>query len=428
MDLSTRVLAACGSMLAAAYVLAAQGTMPAPPSIDHPAIQYISKPTSDAVAKLNTRIQAGQATLAFDGRLGYLQSVLSALGVPVDSQMLVYSPTSSQTDHITEKTPRAVYFNDTTAVGWVNGGDVLEVAALDPEQGEIFWTLTQQPQERPQFVRSRQCLECHYSYATSGVPGLLVMSMLPLSDNQSEYAQGWPVDHRTPIADRWGGWYVTGAQVPSRHLGNVQVYHAPRSYVREPVAPVLSTARDKIESGTYLTPYSDVVALLVLNHQALMTDLLTSLGWQARMASSNTDPRQSAAAAVRLRAAARDVADYMLFADEAELTGGVKGSSGFAESFSSRGPRDSRGRSLRDLDLEHRLMRYPCSYMIYAPVFDALPANAREIVYAELWSVLSGQSTDPRFARLSAADRTAIVEILRETKSELPSYFGESKK
>jgi len=159
-----------------------------------------------------------------------------------------------------------------------------------------------------------------------------------------------------------------------------------------------------------------------------MTDLLTSLGWQARMASSNNDPRQSAAAAVRLRAAAKDVADYMLFADEAELTGRVKGSSGFAESFSSRGPRDSRGRSLRDLDLEHRLMRYPCSYMIYAPVFDALPANAREIVYAELWSVLSGQSTDPRFARLSAADRTAIVEILRETKSELPSYFGESKK
>src|SRR4029079_18600482 len=142
MDLSTRVLAACGSMLAAAYVLAAQGTMTAPPSIDHPAIQYISKPTSDPVAKVNTRIQAGQATLAFDGRLGYLQSVLSALGVPVDSQMLVYSPTSSQTDHITEKTPRAVYFNDTTAVGWVNGGDVLEVAALDPEQGEIFWTLT----------------------------------------------------------------------------------------------------------------------------------------------------------------------------------------------------------------------------------------------------------------------------------------------
>ena len=428
MSCSIRAFAACSGMLVAAFVFAAQGTAPAPPSIDHPAIQYLSRPTGDAVARLNTGIQAGKVTLTFDSRVGYLRSVLAALDVPVDSQTLVYSPSSSQTDHITDKTPRALYFNDTAAVGWVNGGDVLEVAALDPEQGEIFWTLTQQPQERPQFVRSRQCLECHYSYATSGVPGLLVMSMLPLSDNPSEYAQGWPVDHRTPVADRWGGCYVTGAQVPIKHLGKVQEYHAPRSNVRESVAPVLSTARDKIESGAYLTPYSDVVALLVLNHQALMTDLLTSLGWQARMASSNADPRQSAAAAVRFRAAAKDVADYMLFADEAELTGSVKGSSGFAESFSSRGPRDSRGRSLRDLDLERRLMRYPCSFMIYAPVFDALPANAREMVYGDMWRILSGQERDPKFARLSAADRTAIVEILRETKKELPSYFAESKK
>ena len=221
---------------------------------------------------------------------------------------------------------------------------------------------------------------------------------------------------------------VTGAQVPARHLGNVQVYHAPRSYVRAAVAPVLATVREKINSEPYLTPYSDVVALLILNHQARMTDLLTSLGWEARMSSSNAAPRQSAAAAVRLQTAAKDVADYMLFAEAADLTGSVKGSSGFAESFSRRGPRDARGRSLRDLDLEHRLMRYPCSFMIYSPVFDALPANAREMVYAAMWNVLSGQEKDPKYARLSAADRTAIIEILRDTKKGLPEYFAEGKK
>ena len=143
------------------------------------------------MAELNKRIEAGEVKLAFDGKLGYLRSVLAALSVPVESQMLVYSPSSSQTEHIADTTPSALYFNDTVAVGWVNGGEVLETASLDPEQGEIFWTLTQQPNERPQFVRGTRCLECHLRPATSGVPGLVVMSMLPLSDNQNEYAQGW---------------------------------------------------------------------------------------------------------------------------------------------------------------------------------------------------------------------------------------------
>ena len=219
------------------------------------------------------------------------------------------------------------------------------------------------------------------------------------------------VDQRTPIEDRWGGWYVTGEQVPVRHLGNVQVYHAPRSYVRAAVAPVLPSARDKIENASYLTPYSDVVALLVMNHQAAMTDLLTRLGWEARVSSP------------RIVEAAQDVADYMLFADEAPLPGAVKGNSGFAELFSGKGARDSKGRSLRDLDLQRRLLRYPCSYMIYSPVFDALPSRAKELVYVDMWSILSGKERDQKYLGLSPDDRRAIIEILRDTKAGLPDYF-----
>ncbi len=408
-----RLVVLVASIVAGSMLLVAQtgGMFPAP--VDHAAIQYTTRPTNDAVAELNKKIQAGQVMLAFDDQLGYLRSVLAALDVPIDSQTLVYSPTSSQAEHIAEATPRALYFNDAVAVGWVNGGEVLEVASLDPEQGEIFWALTQKPQRQPQFVRSGQCLECHLSASTNGVPGLLVMSTLPLSDNQNEYAQGWAVDDRTPIEDRWGGWYVTGSQVPARHLGNVPVNHVPRSYVRASHAPVLATVGGKVAAGTYLTPYSDVVALLVLNHQARMTDLLTRLGWEARLAGYNAKGRAGALPS-RVRDAANEVAEYMLFVDEANLPTRVKGSSGFAEAFSTKGPRDSKGRSLRELDLERRLPRYPCSYMIYSPVFDALPAVAKEAVYARMWDVLSGKSL---------ADRTLVVEILRDTKQGLPDYF-----
>jgi len=406
----------------ARQMLLAQGGDVFPVSIDHAAIQYMTRPTNDAVAGLNKKLQAGQAKLAFDGRLGYLRSVLAALDIPMESQTLVYSPTSFQTEHITEKTPRAVYFNDTVAVGWVNGGDVLEVAALDPEQGEIFWALSQKPQQQPEFVRSRQCLECHLSASTSGVPGLFVMSMLPLSDNQNEYAQGWAVDDRTPIEDRWGGWYVTGARVPARHLGNVPVNHVPRSYVRADVAPVLATVTGKVEAGSYLTPYSDVVSLLILNHQVRMTNLITRLGWEARLAAHNA-AGQAVSLSPRVRDAANDLVDYMLFVDEANLPANVSGSSGFAEAFSKKGPRDSKGRSLRDLDLGRHLLRHRCSYMIYAPAFDALPAPARQAVYARLWDVLSGKANDKQYDRLPLTERTAIVEILRETKKGLPDYF-----
>jgi hypothetical protein len=412
MKILRSILSALAAVLASAYIVAAQGGDLFSASIEHPAIQYSSRPTHDAIAELDRKVQAGEVKLTFDSKLGYLRSVMAALDLPVESQTLVYSPTSVQTEFINELTPRALYFNDTASVGWVNGGDLLELSALDPEQGEIFWALKQQSREKPQFVRTRQCLQCHYSTSTSGVPGLFFMSMLPLSDNQNEYAQGWPVDDRTPIEDRWGGWYVTGAQAPARHLGNVQVNHAPKSYVRLPAAPVLANAKGKIANDTYLTPYSDVVALLVLNHQGRMVDLLTRLGWEARISSP------------QVRNIAHDVADYMLFTEEVNLPRPVKGNSGFAELFSSKGPRDKQGRSLRDLDLAHRLMRYPCSYMIYSPMFDALPAPAKEMVYARLWEILSGKDRDQKYARLSPADRTAVIEILRDTKKGLPAYFS----
>lgn len=389
---------------------------PDPVSEHHPAIEYATRPTTDPVAELNMRLRAGDSPLRFEPKGGYLKSVLEALHVPVESQMLVYSESSLQSERITQATPRAIYFNDSVSVAWVKGGDLLEIATQDPQQGVVFYVLDQAPAERPHFSRSQACRQCHESSTTSGVPGELTMSMLPMSDDPNEYAQGWAVDHETPIEDRWGGWFVTGAAVPGRHLGNVPVYHVKKGGVRAATAPRLTSVAGAIDTTPYLTPYSDVAALMVFNHQTSMTNLLTRLNWTARVNDfdHHVDP-----APVRKAAAA--LVDYMLFVDEPLLPSHVQGNSGFAEVFAAMGPRDGRGRSLRELDLEKSLLKYPCSYMIYSAAFDGLPARAKTAVYDRLWQILSGMVKDKAYARLSPADRQAIVEILRDTKKDFPA-------
>jgi hypothetical protein len=388
-------------------------------SRDHPAIGYSSAPVSNPVSELNGRLESGAASLAFSETSGYLRSVLEALEVPATSQMLVFSQTSFQAPLIGIHNPRAVFFNDEVSVGFVRGGDILEVAAQDARQGVIFYRLPQERTEAPRFERNNQCLACHLSWETLGVPGLMVQSVYPLPDEKS-YVNGFTTVHGSPLEQRWGGWWVTGNHGGARHMGNIPVMPADQG--KSPLAnPVrtLASVEGQFDLTGYPTAYSDVVALLVLAHQTHMTNLITRTGWEARLAEADPDSGRSS----RVEDAARDLVDYMLFIDEAPLVGPVVGGSGFAEAFASRGLRDARGRSLRDFELKRRLFRYPCSYMIYTPAFDALPPMARDAVYARLWAVLSGAVQDARYKVLSEADRQAIVSILRDTKPDLPDYF-----
>jgi hypothetical protein len=418
-------LAALSLIALSASVLGGQRDDVFVESRDHPAIQYSTRPTDDAVVRLNRRIAQNEIHLAFEPSTGYLRSALGALDVPAESQTLVFSQTSFQPERVNMANPRAIFFNDTISLGWINGNDLLEVAVQDPRQGVLFYTLEQKPREKPQFVRRQECLLCHLSASTLGVPGPLIESMLPMTDDPNEYAVGWPVDHRTPLPDRWGGWYVTGTHVPNRHLGNVPVYHVPRPQVRAAVAPALPSVASKVKPGAFLTPYSDVVALMVLNHQVTMTNLLTRMNWETRLDEYKGTPRAPGAASTdRMTPAATQLVDYLLFVDEPPLPGAIDGSAGFAEKFAGLGPRDRQGRSLRQLDLRRRLMRYPCSYMIYSEAFDALPVRAKAAVYERMWQILSGKEQGKTYAGLSLADRQAVVEILRETKKDLPAYFG----
>ena len=339
--------------------------------------------------------------------------------MPVESQALVFSQTSFQAPLIHIDNPRALYFNDAVSVGWVRGGEVLEVAAHDPRQGVIFYTVDQEPAARPGFTRNDNCLACHLSWETLGVPGLTVQSVHPLPDEKS-YVNGYTTVHGSLLEQRWGGWWVTGNHGGARHMGNIPVMPAEKGKAKlaNPRQPITSV-EGLFDLKGYPTPYSDVVAMMVLAHQTNMTNLITRIGWEARLAEAS--PSEDARS--RVREAAVDFVDYLLFVYEAPLVGPMQGSSGFAAMFAAQGPRDKQGRSLREFDLRRRLFRYPCSYMIYTEAFDAMPAAAREAVYSRMWEILSGREKHQRYTVLTAADRQAIIQILRDTKDNLPPYF-----
>jgi hypothetical protein len=248
-------------------------------SLDHPAIQYATRPLHDPVARLTREINEGRIQLPFEPRSGFLRGVLRALDVPVESQIVAFSKTSLQSPRITPENPRTLFFNDSVAVAWVNGG-FIELAATDPEQGVNFYTLQFDRVTQPRFVHQTVCLSCHESFTSFDVPGLLVKSVFPSRDGSAMYRFGSYIpDHRTPFAERWGGWYVTGDSSAIRHMGNAIL--ADESTRRPPgnnETPDVQAIRMQLDTAAYLSPYSDVAALMVFNHQMRMTNLLIRVG------------------------------------------------------------------------------------------------------------------------------------------------------
>jgi len=385
---------------------------------EHEAIQYFQTPTNEAVKRLDDLIDQGKANLDYaPGGLGYLPGLLKKLGINVDSQVLVYSPDSFQAPRISRQNPRAIYFNDDIAVGFVPHGEVMEVSSLDPKQGVAFYTLSTRKADKPVFARREVCLQCHQGGQTLGIPGLVVSSTYIPHNAEVEHSRGgFVTDDRTAIEDRWGGWYISGSLGGQKHQGI-------------PIGPGL---QPQFDTSAYLSPDSDVVALMTLEHQTRMTNLIIRIGWDFRIAmaegklkesNGSKDTNASKDTKDKLDAAIEDMVGYMLFVNEAPLSNPIKGVSTFTKTFPERGPRDKQGRSLRDFDLQKRLFRYPLSYMVYTKAFDSMPDWARERVYQRLYDVLTGKDTSPKFAPLSADDRRNILEILRATKEGLPAYW-----
>ncbi len=400
--------------------------------------RYSATMPDNVITRLEQRLAKGQGELRFDRQLGYLPALLRELDVLPSSQMLVFSKTSFQRRYVGPPTPRALYFNDDVYVGYCHNGQVLEISAVDPRLGTVYYTLEQDAGEKPRFVRQGDnCLLCHCSSNTHGVPGHVVRSVIPDAEGNPILSGGtYRIDHTSPLEKRWGGWYVTGTSGKQAHLGNLLIYTKTVKYPIDNAEGLnLTKLHGRVDPARYLASHSDIVALMVLEHQAEAQNLLTQAAYQTRLAlyqeaalnkelGQPVDQRREGTKS-RIKSVGDALLRYLLFSREAPLTDKITGTSKFAQEFQARGPRDARGRSLRDLDLQTRLFKYPCSYLVYSASFDGLPEPVKEYVLDQLWEVLHGRESGNDFNHLSMADRRTILEILVDTKPNLPAYWRE---
>lgn len=394
-------------------------------------INYSTAKATDPVARLMERIQNGDASLTWEPKHGFLKSLMKELKVPESSQVLVFSKTSLQISRITPKTPRAIYFNDDVYLGWVQRGDVVEISASDPKLGGTFYTLDQRSPETPIITReTAKCLQCHGSSHTRRTPGHIVRSVIPDPGGQPVYRLGTHItDDSSPFKERWGGWYVTGTHGRQRHMGNcVLENEAVSEQLDVDSGANITDLASQFDVRPYLTPHSDIVALMVLEHQVTMHNILTAANHSGRITVRDADIMnkalerpldfESESTERRFASAAESVVKVLLFCDEAVLSDSIQGTSGFAAEFSASGKLDSQGRGLRQFDLQTGLFRYPCSFLIYSDAFASLPPGVKSRVWRRLNEILSGKDTSPKFAHLTSEDRQAIREILQETHPE----------
>ena len=415
-----------------------QGYIP----FSEPPINYRTQEPTDPVALLQKRIEEGKTGLVYDEKdHGYLKSVLDLLKVPVDSQTLVFSKTSFQYTKISPEHPRALYYNDDVYVGSVHDGKTIEIVSFDPMQGAMFYLVDAQKVDKPVFQRAElDCTQCHVASGTRGIPGVLLRSVKSVQTGSLlARAKTFISDQETALKDRWGGWYVSGS-LAKGSLANT-VFSQSQASDGAPVAEATpSPLGQAYNPKSYLAPGSDQVALLVLAHQTQMHNLITLTNYKTRLGlhalaqekGGVADPASSLASLPektrdQITKPAQQLLRYLLFVNETPL-GGLDAKqaiaeSAFARDFAARGERDSKGRSLRDFDLHDRTFKYPCSYLIYSSAFDSIPDPARAYVYHRLLEILSGRDKSEDFAKLSGADKQAILTILLETKPGLPQEW-----
>lgn len=397
-----------------------QGASYLVPFDDAPLHYSTSKP-QDVVAALQARIEKGETKLDYEPQHGYLLSLLKQLDIPQSSQLLVFSKTSLQREFISPQTPRAIYFNDEVYIGFIPGAPLIEISVADPKLGGVFYTLEQKENKAP-LTRSTQCLECHASARSMGMPGHLLRSFITDGSGFPDFSSvPEMVTHRMPLNERFGGWYVTGTSGEQAHRGNL---FGAKSFARHEKEPAFGgNVRDLktyFNTERYPTAHSDIVAQMVLSHQAHMHNFLGRMHYEATV-------RAMRYGEVKYMDSIMDAfLKYLLFTEETPLTAPLKGTTKFAEEFTARGPKDKQGRSLRDFDLQTRLFKYPCSFLIYSQAFDALPPKLKELIYQRLFDVLSGKNQSDDYKNLSPESRRAILEILADTKTDLPDYWKKS--
>lgn len=392
-----------------------------------PPLRYSEQQAQDPIAKLAKRLAEDPQAIPAGHPLERLRFVLRTLNIDEESQILVFSKTSKQNDLITPHTPRALYFSENAYVGYVPGGDI-EVISHDAGLGPVFYLIANRPgQQKVTITReSGECFSCHATARTENVPGVLVRSVYPDGNGLPRLEHGsFLTTHASPLQERWGGYYVTGkSSLP--HLGN-RLFAEDFDPLEPGPTPRLKDLTQHIDTTRYLRPTSDVVALMVLEHQCLVQNRMQAAGNQFRRflwLRQTIDPEASAtdeASREHLEHAAGPIVDLLFFKDEAPLGGdGIEGDPAFQQAFTRRFPKCSDGRSLADFRLYQRLFKYPCSYMVYSEAFSHLPTALRNEVMRQMHEVLASEPTEDNHPQVSASARKRIQRILEDTLDGWP--------
>jgi len=324
------------------------------------------KTSRDPVAILWERISLGQVRMDVASPQAFLRQLLLELEIPVASQVLVFSKTSLQNSLISPATPRAIDFSEEAYAGWCQDG-LFELIGIDPENGPQFYTLSfpYLRGEKPELATSETCVSCHESSRTEGVKGMLVRSVYT-DENRATAASRRQFRQRTreSIARALGR--LVCHRTPRCGSAHGQ-RDRPRDRERSPSRPHQRRECDRpgelLPTRPYLTNSSDLVALMVLEHQCTMHNLITGAGRSTREAMARqrdlqkafgepvTDVPEGSAAGV-IHNQAEKLLKHLLYCGEYALQDdGVDGGDAFQEAFRSNRHESKDGRSLKDFQL-----------------------------------------------------------------------------
>ncbi len=402
-------------------LLCAAAALPEPDyrELDRPPHEYHTRAPRDRFTRLIGDLESGRLNVDRSSEKAFVESLLCVLEIPASSQMLVFSTTSLQLRLITPANPRALYFNEEIYLGWVPGGRI-EVLSLDPELGAVFYIFDPPRNDLPVRVeRSERCMNCHSGDDTGRVPGVVVKSVI--SGERGGSLKSFRIEqagHQIPFAERFGGWYVTGDTRIASALGNTFGRYVDGTLTKVPMEPGRF-----FDFARYPMATSDVLPQLVHEHQAGFVNRVVEAGYRARTYLHADGAQLTESHGKLLDEQARIVVRYLLFADEASLTaGGLRGDLAFQTDFLKTRRAAPGGASLKDFDLRTRLFRHRCSYMIYSPIFTALPAAMKQRIYAQLSAALDPAHAPAEYAYLPPPEKQAIRAILRATVPDLAAW------
>jgi len=414
---------------------------------EFPPISYSDTTPNDRITQLQSDTKTGKLKFKQKTEKAFVGALLKELNIPASSQALVFSKTSLQTSGISPGQPRAIYFNEEIYFGWTRNRD-LELMASEPKLGITFYLIHRDMKSSKLSYEQHtdECFSCHAAGRTGGRPGMVVRSVLADAKGFPIFSAGsYTTDQSSPIAERWGGWYVTGNHGELRHMGNaiaIEVDKGNGAEIDREAGANMEELDDFIDPTDYLVPDSDIVALMVLEHQVGMHNRLIEGNYVVRKAiyrdqeiSRELGEKRKGFSDTTKRIIdhqAERILNYLLFANEVKLDGGgIDSDSSFTEDFQHNARVTKDGRSLKDFQLLTRIFKYRCSYMIYSTAFESLPKPLKSKVYRRLGEILTGKDTSNEYAYLTESERDRILSILVETLPDAPADWvsgGKAKK